>query len=361
MSQTQINLAWTASTDNVAVANYRVERCQGATCTTFVQVGTPTGATYNDTGLTTATTYRYRVRAADAAGNLSGYTAIENATTPDTQAPTAPTGLSATAVSASQIDLAWTASTDNVAVAGYRVERCQGAACTTFVQIGAPTGTTYNDTGLTTATTYRYRVRAADAAGNLSGYSAIQNAATTDTQPPTDPTGLSATAVSGTQIDLAWTGSTDNVAVANYRVERCQGAACTIFVQVATPTGTTYNDTGLHDGDDLPLPRPRRRRGRQPQRLHGDPERDDAGHAGADGADRSDGDRRLSEPDRPRLDGVDRQRRCRRTTGSSAARERRVRTSSRWQPRPRRATATPASWRRRPTATASAPPTRPAI
>ena len=245
VSGTQINLAWTGSTDNVAVANYRVERCQGAACTTFVQVGTPTGTTYNDTGLTTATTYRYRVRAADAAGNLSGYTAIENATTPDTQAPTAPTGLSATAVSASQIDLAWTASTDNVAVSGYRVERCEGAACTTFVQIGAPTGTTYNDTGLTTATTYRYRVRAADAAGNLSGYSAIQNAATTDTQPPTDPTGLSATAVSGTQIDLAWTGSTDNVAVANYRVERCQGAGCTIFVQVGTPTGTTYNDTGL--------------------------------------------------------------------------------------------------------------------
>ena len=95
VSASQINLAWTGSTDNVAVANYRVERCQGATCTTFVQVATPTGTTYNDIGLTTATTYRYRVRAADAAGNFSGYTAIQNATTPDTQAPTAPTGLTA--------------------------------------------------------------------------------------------------------------------------------------------------------------------------------------------------------------------------------------------------------------------------
>ena len=163
---------------------------------------------------------------------------IQNATTPDTQAPTDPTGLSATAVSASQINLSWTASTDNVAVTGYRVERCQGATCTTFVQVATPTGTTYNDTGLTTATTYRYRVRAADAAGNLSGYTAIQNATTPDTQAPTAPTGLSATAVSGTQINLAWTGSTDNVAVANYRVERCQGATCTTFVQVGTPTGT---------------------------------------------------------------------------------------------------------------------------
>ena len=246
VSGTQVNLAWTGSTDNVAVANYRVERCQGATCSTFVQVATPAGTTYNDIGLTTATTYRYRVRAADAAGNLSGYTAIQNAATTDTQAPTDSDRASLRRPSPrTQINLAWTGSTDNVAVANYRVERCQGATCSTFVQVATPTGTTYNDIGLTTATTYRYRVRAADAAGNLSGYTAIQNATTTDTQAPTDPTGLTATAVSGTQVNLAWTGSTDNVAVANYRVERCQGATCTTFVQVATPTGTTYNDIGL--------------------------------------------------------------------------------------------------------------------
>jgi chitodextrinase len=251
VSQSQVNLAWAGSTDNVAVTGYRVERCQGATCTNFVQVGSPTGTTFSDTGLSAATTYRYRVRAADAAGNLSGYSAIQNATTPaapDTQPPTDPTGLSATAVSPSQINLAWTGSTDNVAVAGYRVERCQGAACSNFVQIATPTGTSYNDTGLLAATTYRYRVRAEDTAGNLSGYSAIQNATTPaapDMQPPTDPTGLSATAVSPSQVNLAWTGSTDNVAVANYRVERCQGAACTNFVQIATPTTTMYDDTGV--------------------------------------------------------------------------------------------------------------------
>ena len=245
VSASQINLSWTASTDNVTVTGYRVERCQGATCTTFVQVATPTGTTYNDIGLTTATTYRYRVRAADAAGNLSGYTAIQSATTADTQAPTDPTSLSATAVSGTQINLAWTGSTDNVAVANYRVERCQGAACSTFVQVGTPTGTSYNDVGLTTATTYRYRVRAADAAGNLSGYTAEQSATTPDTQAPTAPTGLTATAASQSQIDLAWTASSDNVAVAGYRVERCQGATCTNFVQVATPTAASYSDVGL--------------------------------------------------------------------------------------------------------------------
>ena len=88
---------------------------------------------FTDPGLAASTTYRYQVRAVDAAGNLSAYSSIATATTPaggDTTAPSAPTGLSATAISATRIDLGWTASTDNVGVTGYRVERCQGAACT---------------------------------------------------------------------------------------------------------------------------------------------------------------------------------------------------------------------------------------
>jgi chitodextrinase len=173
---------------------------------------------------------------------------VQSATTPDTQAPTAPTGLSATAVSGTQINLAWTASTDNVGVTGYRLERCQGASCTNFVQVATPPGTSYSDTGLQAATTYRYRVRAADAANNLSAYSSVQSATTPaaqDTQPPTVPTGLTVTAAGPSQVNLAWTGSTDNVDVTGYLVERCQGVGCSNFVQVATPTAPFYNDTSL--------------------------------------------------------------------------------------------------------------------
>ena len=77
------------------MTGYRVERCQGAGCANFAQVATPTGAAFSDTGLTAATSYSYRVRATDAAGNLSGYSSVASATTPaapDTQAPTAPAG-----------------------------------------------------------------------------------------------------------------------------------------------------------------------------------------------------------------------------------------------------------------------------
>jgi chitodextrinase len=102
---------------------------------------------------------------------------------PDTTAPTAPAGLSAIAASSAQINLAWTASTDNVAVTGYLVERCQGAGCSTFVQIATPTATSLNNTGLSSGTSYSYRVRATDAAGNLSAYSSVASSATTSSTP----------------------------------------------------------------------------------------------------------------------------------------------------------------------------------
>ena len=118
------------------------------------------------------------MRATDAAGNLSSYSIPASATTPapDTQPPTVPTNLTATA-SAGQINLNWTASTDNVGVTVYRVER-QNPGSSTFAQVGTTTGTTYSDTGLAANSTYSYQVRATDAAGNLSQYSNVATATT---------------------------------------------------------------------------------------------------------------------------------------------------------------------------------------
>jgi len=94
--------------------------------------------------------------------------------------------MAASATGAGQINLSWTASTDNVAVNGYRLERCQSAGCANFVQVVAPIGTSFVDRGLADSTSYSYRVRAADAAGNLSGYSAVASA-TTPTPAPIPP------------------------------------------------------------------------------------------------------------------------------------------------------------------------------
>ena len=244
-SESQVNLSWTASTDNVGVTGYQIERCEGAGCSSYALVSTVPGTTYNDTGLLDGTRYRYRVRATDAANNLSVYSNIASAATPDITAPTAPASLTAAAESESQINLSWSASTDNVAVTRYQIERCKGAGCSSFTQIATTTTTTYNNTGLLASRSYSYRVRATDAASNLSGYTDIVSAKTLDTTAPTVPTGLTAAAESESQVNLSWSASTDNVAVTKYQIERCKGAGCSSFVQIATTTTTTYNNTGL--------------------------------------------------------------------------------------------------------------------
>jgi chitodextrinase len=212
-------LSWSASTDNVAVAGYRVFR-------NGTQVASVTGTSWNDSGLAPSTTYGYSVVAFDAGGNVSASATANGTTAADGQAPTTPSNLvgSAGATSAS---LSWSASTDNVGVAGYRVSR-------NGTQVTSVTGTSWSDTGLTPGLSYTYGVVAVDAAGNVSA------AATTtvtlsalDTQPPTAPA-LTATVNSRNgQTTLSWTGATDNVGVAGYRIYR-NG------VLVATTTKTTY-------------------------------------------------------------------------------------------------------------------------
>ena len=90
---------------------------------------------------------------------------------PDTTPPSVPAGPTATTISSSQINLSWTASTDNVGVAGYRVYR-------NGVQITTVTNTTYQDTGLSPSTTYSYIIVAYDGAGNTSVPSSSASATT---------------------------------------------------------------------------------------------------------------------------------------------------------------------------------------
>jgi YD repeat-containing protein len=92
--------------------------------------------------------------------------------------PTTPSNVTATAGSPTQINLTWTASTDATGVTGYIIERCQGAACSNFSQIGTSSTTSYSDSGLSASTSYSYEVIAVDAAGNSSANSSSASAIT---------------------------------------------------------------------------------------------------------------------------------------------------------------------------------------
>jgi hypothetical protein len=165
VSSSQINLTWTDNANNEN--GFRVE--QSTDGTNFTQIATlgTNAVSFSVTGLSASTTYFYRVASFNAAGN-SAYSNTANATTsaPPAPVPAAPSGLTATAVSRSQINLSWTDNSGNES--GFRIERCKNPNCTNFVQI-AQVGanvTAFADTTVNRNTAYNYRVRAFNAAGN---------------------------------------------------------------------------------------------------------------------------------------------------------------------------------------------------
>jgi chitodextrinase len=370
-SSSRIDLSWTASTDNVGVTSYLVERCQGAGCSTFAQIATTPNPPYGDTGLSASTTYSYRVRASDAAGNLSAYSNVAAAATPSPpppppaiafvqvnfatpQSPVATVSVPFTGVQSTGnlnvVVVGWNDATAQVtsltdtkgnayqlavgpvsqggavtqsiyyakniaaAAAGANVVTVSFSAPAQFpdirvleyagidrvspvdiaVSAGGATATSSTPPVATSGapdllfaantvtswtggpgTGWTSRVitnpdgdiaedRTVTAAGSYDSTAPLGAAGTwvmqmvafrgagsggapppPDTQAPTNPSNLSATAASTSRIDLSWTASTDNVGVTGYLIERCQGAGCSTFAQIATSTATTYGDTGL--------------------------------------------------------------------------------------------------------------------
>jgi fibronectin type 3 domain-containing protein len=263
ISATRIDLQWTDAANNED--GFRIERCTGtaATCNAnpasfaLLAEGAANATTYSDTTAAASTTYSYRVRAFNSAAS-STYTNTAAATTPAAlQPPAAPSALTATASSTTQVNLAWTDNATNED--GYRVERCTGTwtACeentamfTQIAQLAADTSS-YPDTGRTPGETYTYRVRAFNAAGN-SAYSDSEEV--TLPAPPPAPATLAATAISTTQINLTWSDLTTSEE--GFRVERCTGTAATCdanpasYAQIAelAANTTSYPDTGRTPG-----------------------------------------------------------------------------------------------------------------
>jgi len=231
----QIQLAWSASTDNVGVAGYHIYRSGTLVATVMTNV-------FYDSGLPPGG-YAYTVAAYDAAGNTSIQSQPLNVNIVlDSTPPSQPTGFSAVPVSTTtaslvQVNLSWNAATDNIGVVGYSVLR-DGVSLATSTPI---TLTSYAD--WVPAGTYNYAVRAYDAVGNFSNQTPqLTVTIFSDSLAPSQPSGIAAVATSSGKIYVSWAGSTDNVGVVGYYVYR-DGT------QVANVSSSPCLDSGVAQGN----------------------------------------------------------------------------------------------------------------
>ena len=251
----QINLTWNPPRNNggAPVLGYRVEASSDGGRTWRI-IRSNTGSTvgfYAHRGLEPASTRHYRVQAVNAAG-LGAASNVARATTEAT-VPGAPRDLAAEADGTSRIDLAWEppATDGGASISGYRIEVSDdgGGSWNTLVANTRSARTAYAHTGLAPASTRHYRVSAINrvGTGNASGVAS----ATTDATVPDPPTGLTATATSPTQIDLAWTapGYDGGAAISGYRIEVSEsGTGWTDLNANTGSTATSFSHTGLLPG-----------------------------------------------------------------------------------------------------------------
>lgn len=219
-----VSLAWDKSTDNVGMIGYQVFRDD-------VPSPMMQETSYLAIGLAQGTTYRFRVRALDAAGNFADSETLP-ITVKDTIAPSKPTNFRASSIVANTAYLEWDESTDNVGVAGYQIFR-------DTTPITTVTSTHYSAGGLVEGRPYVFKVRALDAAGNFADSDPWR--VYIDFTRPSKPTNLRVTALADNSATLEWAASSDNIAVTGYQIFRNNDPIDTI-------NNTRYTASGLTPG-----------------------------------------------------------------------------------------------------------------
>lgn len=247
ISSTKIDLSWVDGT--TGEDGFQVERCSGSGCDfTAIDSGFPVFvgpnvAAYADAAVCSGT-YRYRVKSVKA--GVAGWPGYSNIAEGEPLTAVPPSGLAASRISDSRLDLSWTDTTTDET--GFKIERCAGSGCSDFAQIATvgADAVAYADGTCNPGVTYRYRVRAyKDAAcGWDSGYSNVAEATATILA----PSSLTVTPASSTQLNLAWV-DTSSVET-GFSIERCSGASCSDFSEVAQvgPGSASWNDTSVCQG-----------------------------------------------------------------------------------------------------------------
>ncbi len=239
ISSTQIDLSWSDESDNET--GFRIRRVAGSSCDSESDELTTTSAgavSYNNTGLSNGVQYCFVI----CAYNNDG----ENCSASDTATTTLlpPTSFNYGTIGQSSISFNWT--DNSTGEDGFKIERTTAGCSSGFSQIDTSTSASYTDSTLSCnsdSTAYCYRVRAYTADSNSSYLTAGGEKQTL----PCTPTSLSATAISGSQINVSWTDNSANET--EFRLDRKIGLGGNWALSTTTiANDTTHSDTGLTDG-----------------------------------------------------------------------------------------------------------------
>lgn len=213
ITATGAKITWTASTDNIEVAGYNLYyQGEDQELTLINTAGVIEETEYTLTGLTPETTYQIVVEAVDEAGNIARARAVEVVTLEDTEAPDAPTNVEASEITETSAKITWTASTDNVEVAGYNIYVDEAKINESLVTV-----TEYTLTDLKAGTEYKVVVEAVDTSSNTQSSEAV-TVKTVDTTKPSSPSEVAVGKITHNSAEVTWQESTDNVGVTGYNI-----------------------------------------------------------------------------------------------------------------------------------------------
>ncbi|HHV65407.1 MAG TPA: hypothetical protein GXX46_10105 [Peptococcaceae bacterium] len=227
----EISLSWSSVSGATSYTIYRATSSSG----TYSNIATVNSTSYKNTGLTANTTYYYKIRAVNSAGQSPDSSSV-SATTFSNAAPSIPTNLEANPLSSSQIELTWSAASRATSYEIYRSTSYSG----TYSKIATVSTTYYTNSGLSAGTTYYYQIRAINSAGP-SSFTSIVSATTLAKNVPAAPQNLTATALSPSEISLTWSAVNSANSYTIYRSTTSNGS----YSVIKTVTTNSYTDTGL--------------------------------------------------------------------------------------------------------------------
>jgi fibronectin type 3 domain-containing protein len=246
-SYESVSLLWYGSTDNVGVAGYNVYRCEppaeGQTCT-GVWIANTSSTTYTDSAVAQGTPYNYQVQAFDLANNNSAMSETLSTQT-FTSPANAPSNLTATPISATEVNLAWSAPMDSSGLSEYVIY--SGISSAGLQQVGTTAAgvRTYTAKSLSPKTINYFAVAAVESGATSPKSPMVW---TTTLPLPSSPTKVSATATGDTAIALTWQQDVAHgeLPVSSYQVLR--GTASGDLTQIATVTTTAFTNESLKPG-----------------------------------------------------------------------------------------------------------------